>query len=199
MVDPAGLALETTFQVGRARRCQAHVDLGERRQAFVRLVQTHAGRAHALARRLLGDDRADDAVQEAFLRAWRGLARFRDEARIETWLYRIVLNVCRDRWRARPAPASLGAEPERAGPAFDPERRLLSRDLAARVWRATASLTPRQRECLVLRAQVGLGHGAIAELLGVAPAVVKLHLVNARRALLERFAKEVEEWGIEKR
>jgi len=69
--------------------------------AYVLLVERHASRLLGLARRLLGNEQdAEDAVQEAFLRAHRALAGFRGESGFGTWLYRIALNACRDLGRA---------------------------------------------------------------------------------------------------
>ena len=74
--------------------------------AFDALVAEHEREMYQLARRMLGDrEEAMDATQEAFLRAFRALPRFRGEASLRTWLYGITLNVCRNRLTA----ASLAA------------------------------------------------------------------------------------------
>lgn len=71
-------------------------------RAFERLVRAHVGRLHAVAMRLLQNPAdADEVVQEAFLSAYRSLANFRGEARLETWLHRIVVNAALQRLRRR--------------------------------------------------------------------------------------------------
>ncbi len=166
----------------------------EDRRVFARLVREHAGVLPALARRLAGDAaEAEDLVQETYLRAWRGLPRFRAEARFRTWLCRILLNVARDHHRRRPPVPGAGA-PAREGP--DPAEGLARRDLLRRVLSAVDALPPRQREALLLRVQGGLSYREIAKVLGIRRGVVREHLVRARKKLLARFAKEVAEWGI---
>src|SRR5688572_10943747 len=74
--------------------------------AFEELVRHHQGRAYTIAVRMLGDaHEAEDAVQDAFVDAWRGLHRFHGDAAFGTWLYRIVVNRClATRRRRRPVP-----------------------------------------------------------------------------------------------
>ena len=70
--------------------------------AFADLVRENAGRLLAVARRMLGsEDDSRDALQEAFLQAFRGIDRFQGDARLSTWLHRILVNACLMRLRAR--------------------------------------------------------------------------------------------------
>ncbi len=197
MTAPSEIALE--LALGRTSRegCSADVRYREQRVAFQRLVREHLVVLHGLARRL-GPTPADaeDLVQETLLRAWRALGRFRSDADPKTWLYRILVNASRDRWRRR-AKAMRRAHPPR--PAPDPEGTTIERDAVARVLAAVDTLPRRQRECLLLRVRAGLTHREIATLLGIRAGVVKLHLVHARKKLHRHFGEEVREWGIEKR
>lgn len=197
MTAPTDMALE--LALGRASRegCSADVRYREQRAAFQRLVREHLVVLHGLARRL-GPEPADaeDLVQETLLRAWRSLRRFRSESDPRTWLYRILVNASRDRWR-RQAKALRRASPPRS--ARDPEGRAIERDAVARVLAAVDTLPRRQRECLLLRVRAGLTHREIAALLSIQEGVVKLHLVHARKKLRRRFGAEVREWGIETR
>lgn len=198
MTDPADLALEMLLGATLVERTGMDVDAGERRAAFVLLVRRHAAQAHGLARRLVGEADAEDVVQEAFLKAWRALARFRGEAAPSTWLYRILVNTCRDRARRRPWRGAGGeSAANRLDPraAANPAEAVAGRDLARRVWEAVDELPARQRECLVLRVRTGMSHREIGEVLGIRPGVAKLHVVLARRALLARLGEEVEAWG----
>jgi RNA polymerase sigma-70 factor (ECF subfamily) len=180
MSAPETLPLETARQV---------------RAEFQRLVREHAPALFRLAIRLgARRDDAEDLVQETFLRAWRGIDRFRGEADVRTWLYRILMNASRDRRRRKPflrLPAN-----GRAGPGVDPADDAARRDLLARVMAAVSCLPRRQQETLLLRVRGGLSYREIADVLGIREGVVKLHLVRARKKLLRRFGREAAEWGI---
>jgi len=150
------------------QRCQQG-DEGAMRQLYLR----HAGRLLGLAQRMLGDRaEAEDVVQECFLRAWRSLDRFRGDAAFGTWLYRIAINLCRDRARRRaPTPSLL--EPGEAWQAPD----VLAREQLERALRA---LPVGYREVLLLHDVMELDHGEIAEVLGVARGTSKSQLHKAR-------------------
>jgi RNA polymerase sigma-70 factor (ECF subfamily) len=166
------------------------------RQVFADLVRRHAAGLLGLATRLTADRaEAEDLVQETFLKAWRGIARFRRESKVRTWLTRILINTAHDeRRKRRPAARFI---PDRPGPGAHPADGMARRDLLHRVLDAVSGLPRRQRETLVLRARGGLSHKEIADILGIRPGVVKLHLVHARKSLFRRFGREVSEWGIE--
>ena len=90
-------------------------------EAFEVLVRRHQGRVYRVALRLLGSDAdAQDAAQETFIRAWRGLGRFRGESAVSTWLYRIVTNRCLNVIAARRPAESLDLGLERFGAVLDP-------------------------------------------------------------------------------
>jgi RNA polymerase sigma-70 factor (ECF subfamily) len=164
----------------------ADVRDAERRALFARLARDHAAAAFGLARRLLGQEaEAEDLVQEAFLRAWRGLGRFRREADPKTWLFRILVNAGRDRLRRRRVRSQPPPAPGRS--ALDPAVQLAEAEALERVWDEVERLPPRQRECLLLRARAGLSTSEIAEILGIGPGGVKSHLLAARRTLLLRL------------
>lgn len=170
-------------------------------EAFRVLVERHQGRAYGLALRILGDpDRARDAVQEGFLKAYGSLDRFEGRSGFYTWLYRLVFNQCidmkrRDRshrhveWddaaarRAVPAP---GVDPpagphELSGPARSVHRGQLRRALAA----AIDALPEEARRTLVLREIDGLSYAEIARALDVPKGTVMSRLHHARRRVRE--------------
>src|SRR5689334_849212 len=126
-------------------------------RAFQALVQRHAGRAHGLARRILGSDAsAEDIVQEAFLRVWINAPRWRPDAAFRTWLYRIVVNLCLNAKRRAPdLPLDAGERVADPAPGADEQLKLRERDrqLAA----AISALPERQRAAIVLTYQEGLG------------------------------------------
>ncbi len=165
--------------------------------AFEELVHTHERQMYQLAHRLLRDhDEAVDATQEAFLRAFRSLPRFRGEASLRTWLYGITLNVCRNRlaaasWRHRECEEPLtwrddeGDERARplGDPAPNPEQAAWAGELRAAVENALATLPPDHREVVVLREIQGLDYEEMAAVLGCALGTVKSRLARARGAL----------------
>jgi RNA polymerase sigma-70 factor (ECF subfamily) len=167
------------------------------RTAFSRGVDRHAPGIWRLARRLAASRAdAEDLFQETFLRAWRGIRRFRGEAGLSTWLTRILLNVELDRRRRNRVRSA--APPRRTGPGPDPADQLARREWLDRVLEFVDGLPRRQRECLLLRARAGLPIREVAEMMRIRPAAVKAHLVQARRKLLRRFGREAKEWGLTK-
>lgn len=158
--------------------------------AFERLVREHDDRMRALAFRMLGDRSAmDDALQDAYVRAFRGLPRFRGDARFSTWLHRIVATTCIDhaRRQQRRREDELPDEPRLVGGgAGDPAGEAVVRRLDLR--RALDRLDPDQRAALLLVDGDGLSYGEAGALLGVPAGTVSSRLTRARtavRAMLE--------------
>ena len=149
-------------------------------EALAVAIRADRRRLHAVAFRLLGsDDDADDAVQEACLRAVRALDRFRGEASLSTWLHRIVSNVCLDMLRRRRTPPGVPDDLDR-DPQPDVADGVAERgDLAD----AMVLLSPAERRTVVLADVFGLGHAEVAALLRVAPGTVASRLHRARRTL----------------
>jgi RNA polymerase sigma-70 factor (ECF subfamily) len=156
------------------------------RELFDACVREHGACLHRLAFRLTGRGAdAEDLVQEALLRGWRGIASFRGEAALSTWLFRIVLNLGR---RRRRDPRAL---PEDLAGRADPIDGLVRRELLGRVMAEVDRLPRRQREALLLRASAGLGYREIAGVMRITEVAVKSHLAQARRRILDRFPGEV--------
>nr|WP_189213176.1 sigma-70 family RNA polymerase sigma factor [Actinokineospora fastidiosa] len=155
--------------------------------AFDALVRAHTDRMYRVALRVCGDPAdAEDVVQDAWIAAWRGLSGFRGEAKVSTWLYRVVSNTAVAHLRRRRPTASLtGVEVVDQGPT--PEGQALLRERAAAVHRAIAALEPGQRVPLVLREFEGLSYAEVAEVLGVEVTVLHRRLHRARVALLAKL------------
>lgn len=157
-------------------------------EAFALLVRRHSSRLLSLAQHLLGNRAdAEDAVQDAFLSAWRQLPGFRHTASFGTWMYRIVTNCCLNTLRRRPRPLPLEAAPE--PPAVDadssPPRMAETRAAAAALTRALLEIGPELRVCWVLRELHGLHYEEIAIVVGTSEQTVRGRLFRARRALME--------------
>lgn len=140
-----------------------------------------------------------DAVQEAFVRIYRALPRFRGEAAFGTWAYGITLNVCRSRQSSKETRISRLSDPLESSRGGDgdpvalplpdrgplPDERALAGELRGAVVRALGALAPEHREIVVLREIEGLEYDEIGEALAIAPGTVKSRLSRARRALRE--------------
>lgn len=155
--------------------------------AFEVLVRRHEGRVYRVALRLLGSDAdAQDATQETFVRAWRGLGRFRGESAISTWLFRIVTNRCLNVIVARRPVEGLDLDLPLVG--GDPAEIAEQRERFAAVARSVVSLPPEQRAALVLRDFEGLSYEEVAAALGVSVAAVKGRIHRARLGVLRETA-----------
>lgn len=167
--------------------------------AFCELVERYHARVVSIALGLLGHvEEANDASQEAFIKAYRALPQFRRESRFATWLYRIVVNECQDvlrartrarRWQWRPAPAAADAEIAEdfleLAPSPDPSARDAAHDaeVARALSAAIRRLSPRQRSVVTLRYLEGMSVEEVAQILGCAAGTVKAQLARALRHL----------------
>ncbi|MGW5852039.1 RNA polymerase sigma factor [Streptomyces sp. NPDC055254] len=157
-------------------------------EAFAVLVRRHSGRLLALAQHLLGNRAdAEDAVQEAFLSAWRQLPDFRHGASFGTWMYRIVTNRCLNVLRSPPHPLPLDtvSEPAAADTGSSPARVAETDAATAALVRALLELRPELRVCWVLRELHGLHYQEIAHVVGSSEQTVRGRLFRARRILME--------------
>lgn len=155
--------------------------------AFGRLYRRHVGRINALALRLTADRaRAEELVQDAFVRAWEKLASFRGESAFGTWLHRLTVNLflvqLRGRQRRGAHEELMDELPE---PALDPEGEGLGREGRMDLEAAIARLSPGARTAFVLHELEGYSHEEIAAMSGVAAATIRAQLFRARKRLLE--------------
>ena len=165
---------------------------GGDRSAFDELVRATYVDTYTLAYRLTGNDEdARDVVQDAYLRAFRGLNKFRGDAQFSTWMYRITANCAatlltkRNRHRHDDLEeADTLADPR---PDVDPVAQADAVLLRDQVSDALAELPPKLRAVVVLRDVYDLPHEAIAAELGISEAAAKVRLHRARRKLRERL------------
>lgn len=153
--------------------------------AFRQLVDLEGDRCYAIAVGILRDvERAQDAVQQAFLLAWRDLPGLRDPERFGPWLHRILVNACYEesrryrRWTSRIQALPIDGSAELAE--HDSTIRIVDRDALER---AFARLSPEHRAVVVLHHHVGLPLPEIAEIVRVPVGTVKSRLHYATRAL----------------
>jgi RNA polymerase sigma-70 factor (ECF subfamily) len=155
--------------------------LAGRPGAFDLIVERHRRHVYQLCYRFVANhEDAADLSQDVFIRAYRGLRRFRKESSLGTWLYRIGINVCLNRVHAR----SLRTEPIEERHHGDstqesPAERILRQERAARVRRAITQLPRKQRITLILRMYHELSHQQIADVLGTSVGAVKANFFHA--------------------
>ena len=163
---------------------------GGDRAAFEELVRATSAETYTLAFRLVGNEEdARDVVQESYLRAYRGLGRFRGDAQFSTWLYRITANCAnthlgkRSRRRTEPLADDvvlLDSDPDR-----DPAARADASMLREKLEVALDCLPPKLRAVVVLRDIYDMPHEEIAANLGISESAAKVRLHRARRKLRE--------------
>ena len=157
-------------------------------QAFADLVEAHQQFVYNLALRSLSDPQeAQDIAQEAFVRAWQGLPRFRGQSQFRTWLYRIVTNLCYNRLpRLRSELDALGEDqvlniPAESQP--DPLSRLEDAEQLHFLHQQIEALPESQRLLVSLRFQQDLSYAEIAEVVSMPIGTVKTGLFRARERL----------------
>ncbi len=154
------------------------------------------------AARILGGDRAEaeDVAQEAMLRLWRVAPDWRqDEARVSTWAYRVVTNLCTDRLRRRvrrPATA-LDDAPEVASGAAGAVAGLIEADRMAALQTALSALPDRQRQAVVLRHIEGMSNPEIAAIMDLGVEAVESLTARGKRSLAALLSGQREALGYE--
>lgn len=168
--------------------------------AFARLVETNQAKVYNLAYRMTGNpEDAADLTQEAFLNAWRGLARFSGQSAFSTWLYRLTSNVCIDFLRRQGRCETLSMTVEEPGSEFrqaelpderwSPERELERREASRALQTGLAALSPDHRQVLLLRELEGLSYAEIAQCLSLEEGTVKSRIARARLSLRDFLKK----------
>ena len=172
--------------------------------AVALIIQQNNQRLYRIARSILRDDfEAEDALQEAYIRAFTRLDLFRGESRLGTWLARIVMNEALGRLRRRKPSVDFEAFAKAqeksaeiirfpaANPELDPETTMAQREIRALLERAIDALPEAFRTVLVARLIEGMSIEETAELFSIRPETVKTRLHRARRLLKEEMEKHV--------
>jgi RNA polymerase sigma-70 factor, ECF subfamily len=178
-------------------------------RAFNELVQTYGRRVSALVFRMLGNRaEAEDLTQEVFVQVFKAIGTFRGDSKLSTWIYRIAVNLCKNRTKylrvrhsneqdeleAVAERVPLG-EVRRANVAVieRPDEALAGKQVERIVQDAIASIEPTFRECLVLRDVEELSYEEIGEITGLPPGTVKSRIFRARAQLKEIVERELGE------
>jgi RNA polymerase sigma-70 factor, ECF subfamily len=174
--------------------------LAGERAAFGALVERHEAVAFRVARRIAGSEEADDVTQDAFLRAFHRLNRFRGESPFRAWLLQIVHNTALNALsRRRPEPVADVPEQEsldESSGARQPARKLEDRERRERLELKLRVLRPEHRLVLVLRDLEGMAYDEIAEVTGTPLGSVKGRLHRARDELIELMRANSYDWEL---
>jgi RNA polymerase sigma-70 factor, ECF subfamily len=162
------------------------------REAFDQIVVRHRRAVYQVCYRFVGNhEDATDLAQEVFLRGYRALGRFKGDASIGTWLYRIAVNLCLNKVGSR-APRTEPIDERSAPPSAEPDAmsQLMSAERATRVRAAIGRLPRKQRATLILRVYQDLPHQEIARLLGSSVGAVKANFFHALHNLKRLLGDE---------
>jgi RNA polymerase sigma-70 factor (ECF subfamily) len=164
-------------------------------RAYGQLVRVHQDRIYGLVFRMVRDPAlAEELTQDVFLKGFRNLSSFREDARFTTWLYRIAVNLCHDqreslaaRNRGRETSLDSGelGQLEPPTPTTRPDDAVEATEVAAGFQAGLNALEPMYREAFLLRHQEGLNYGEIAEVLGISQSNAKVRVHRARGMVLE--------------
>jgi RNA polymerase sigma-70 factor (ECF subfamily) len=190
---------------------QAAGEHADARERYAELVSRHQRRASRIAYHYLRDAaEADEAVQDAFVKAYQHLASFREELPFDVWFTRILINGCLDRIKARtrrerwllPMTGRVGSANADSGPAeremtervpaggLSPEEALLGRERRRQIAEALAKLPERQRSVFVLSHVEGRTSREVSALTGLNESTVRVHLFRAIRKLRTLLSPE---------
>lgn len=161
--------------------------------AFGQLVNAHQSAVYNLCYRMLGErGEAEDAAQEAFLRAYAHLDRYDDDRSFRTWILSIASNHCIDRLRKRrltwlSLDEALPPHPAFSSDALEPEDAVINSERNATIQAMLAELTPEYRAAVILRYWYDMSYTEIADMLNTTESAIKSRLFRARQALAEKI------------
>jgi RNA polymerase sigma-70 factor (ECF subfamily) len=161
---------------------------GGDRQAFALLVDVMYARSIRFALHMVGNrEDAEEAVQDTFIRVHRNLDRFRDDARFEPWLFRILANRCRtvlEKRKRHSVVIQYGDVPDRIGAVEEVER-----DWTEEVYKVLDTLPAEQREAFLLRHVEDMAYEDIAAITGVGMSALRMRVKRACDALRARLTE----------
>jgi RNA polymerase sigma-70 factor (ECF subfamily) len=184
---------EEAVLISRARRGDV--------AAFEELISAYERKVYNLAYRMCGErEDAADLAQEALVRAFRAIGRFREQSQFSTWLYRIVVNVCLDHQRSRKRHPTVSLDEPMPGEDGDLTRQIVADtpdpqahyeqlETQMAVQRAISRLSADHRTVVVMRDIQDMAYEDIAAALGLALGTVKSRLNRARQALREELQR----------
>lgn len=187
--------VNVTNRSGEDQKLIARASRGDVK-AFAQLVQNHSRLVYRIALRILGDQDAQDASQEVWIRVWRNIKKFRGESAFTTWLYKITVNTClseRRKQLKRPTyefEEELYYPPVLPGSEEDTEASALTVERRQELLDALKGVRVEHRAALVLRHMEGLGYAEIAQILDVPVGTAKGWVSRGRATLLVALSEE---------
>ena len=163
------------------------------RRAFQEVVEHHQSFAYSVAYRLVGNKAdAEDITQEAFIRLWRNMSKYRADVKLSTWLYKIVTNLCLDllkspRTRRRKLNHDLD-DANHVDSGLSPDVILHGNELRTQIEKATAELSPMQKAVFVLRDLEALTVEETCDVLSISADHVKSNLFHARKKISQKLS-----------
>jgi RNA polymerase sigma-70 factor (ECF subfamily) len=197
---------DTKVDLERESARLAKLSLAGDRGAFDRLIMLHKSKVFNLCFRLLGDyDDADDCAQEVFIKVSRALKNYRFESRFSTWLYRVTVNTCKNKFRSRDYRLrSKKVRIDTVIPMEDNEKivdiengagspatELLRKEIDRLIQKAIDALPPKQKLVVVLRDIEGKSYEEIVGITGFKLGTVKSKLSRARQQLREALQGQI--------
>ncbi len=159
-------------------------------EAFSKLVGAHSDLVRGVALRMLGNQEAQDASQEVWIRVWANLKTFKGDSAFRTWLYRVAVNTClsfrrkESRRRRREVDGEMVNLAEPSAADADPEEAALDAERRGEIRMALGSVRAEHRAAMVMRHMEGLSCAEISEVLGVPDGTVKGWASRGRAAML---------------
>ncbi len=158
-------------------------------RAFEELVRSHDAFVSSVCLSILKNPHlAEDAAQETFIKAWRGISRFKGNSAFSTWLFTIAKNVCRDALAKTVDTEELSEE---ISDSTSVESEVIKNDEVRLVHESLSQLSEDVRNLLILREWQGLSYSEISEVLNISEGTVKSRLSRAREKLLEVMRKKM--------
>jgi RNA polymerase sigma-70 factor (ECF subfamily) len=159
-------------------------------QAFRKIVEAHQGFAYAVAYRFVGNrNEAEDITQEAFIKLWKNIGKYRPEIKLTTWLYKIIMNLCLDFLKSSQRKQQLKTEDAESNQQImdevSQEQKLDEAEMLGVIVELAKQLTPKQQSAFVLRDLEGLSVEDVCEIVGMDQGQIKSNLYYARIKIRE--------------
>ncbi len=169
--------------------------------AFRKVVEAHQSFAYAVAFRFVGNrNEAEDITQEAFIKLWKNIGKYRPEIKLSTWLYKIIMNLCLDFLKSAKRKRELKTEDVESNHLIidqgSQEQKLDDVEMLSVIVKLAKQLTPKQQSVFILRDLEGLAVEEVSEVTSMDQGQIKSNLYYARLKIREGLTKHYQETKI---